>query len=65
MDKVTKRLEIEVATYQGKDVTSMVHYSAKGRLVGGGKNSSLIALQGYALKLNLAIDNIKDNQLKN
>jgi len=65
MDKVTKRLEIEVATYQGKDVTSMVHYSVKGRLVGGGRNSWLIALQGYALKLNLAIDNVKDNQLKN
>jgi hypothetical protein len=43
----------------------MVHYSAKGRLIGGGRNSWLIALQGYALKLNFAIDNIKDNQLEN
>jgi len=65
MDKVTKRLRIEVATYQGKDVISMVHYSTKGRLIGGGRNSWLIAFQGYALKLNLAINNIKDNQLKN
>jgi hypothetical protein len=51
IDKVTKRLGIKVATYQGKDVTSMVHYSAKGKLIGGGINSWLIALQGYALKL--------------
>jgi hypothetical protein len=65
MDKVTKRLGIDVATYQGKDVISTVHYSIKGRLIGGGRNSWLIAFQGYALKLNLAINNIKDNQLKN
>jgi hypothetical protein len=59
MDKVMKRLRIKVATYQGKDVTPIVHCGPKGKLVGGGINSWLIALLGYALKLNHAIDDIR------
>ncbi len=53
-----KRLRIEVATYQGKDVTPVVHCSPKGRLVGGGRNSWLTTFQGYAIKLNPTIDDI-------
>jgi hypothetical protein len=44
MDKVMKRLGIEVATYQGKDVTLVVHCNIKDRVASGGKNSWLIAL---------------------
>jgi hypothetical protein len=58
MDKAMKRLRIEVATYQGKDVTPVVHCSPKGRLVGGGRNSWLTTFQGYAIKLNPTIDDI-------
>jgi hypothetical protein len=44
MDKVMKRLGIKVATYQGKDVTPMVHYSPEGKPIGGRKNSWLTTL---------------------
>ncbi len=53
-----KRLGIEVATYQGKDVTPVVHCGPKGKHVGSGKNSWLTALLGYTLKLNPTIDDI-------
>lgn len=36
----------------------VVHYNPKGKLMGGGRNNWLIALQGYATKLNLAISDI-------
>jgi len=38
-----KRLGIEVASIQGKDVTIIVHYNLNGRLVGGGRNGWLTA----------------------
>ncbi len=39
MDKVMKRLGIEVVELRGKDVKSIVHCNSKGKLVGGGRNS--------------------------
>lgn len=57
-DKVMKRLRIKVATYQGKHVTLVVYCGPKGKLVGGGRNSWLTTLLGYALKLNPAINDI-------
>jgi hypothetical protein len=38
-----KRLGIEVASIQGKDVTPIVAYNLNGRLVGGGMNGWLTA----------------------
>jgi NACalpha-BTF3-like transcription factor len=37
MDKVMKRLGIEVVELGGKDVESIVHCNSKGKLVGGGR----------------------------
>jgi hypothetical protein len=54
-----KRFGIEVAECNGKNVTLIVHYNPEGRLVGGGRHSWLIALQGYALKHNSTIDDIQ------
>jgi hypothetical protein len=53
-----KRLGIEIIVLHGKDVKPVVHCNPEGRLIGGGKVNWLTALQGYALKLNLAIDDI-------
>jgi hypothetical protein len=54
MDKVMKRLGIELVTL-GSKVVPIMHCNADGRPVGGGRTSSLTAFQGYALKLNPAI----------
>jgi hypothetical protein len=64
MDKVMKRLGIEVAELSGKDVTPIVYCNSKGRLVGDGMNSWLTALRSYALKLNPTIDGIQHQPLK-
>jgi hypothetical protein len=39
MDKVMKRLSIEVVEIQGKDVKLVVHYNIDGRPIGGGRNN--------------------------
>jgi hypothetical protein len=48
-----------MAECSGKNVVPIVHYNPEGRLVGGGMHSWLIALRSYALKLNMAINDIK------
>ncbi len=58
LDKVMKRLGIEIVVLRGKDVKLVVHYNLEGKLVGGGRVSWLTALQSYALKLHPAINNI-------
>jgi hypothetical protein len=58
MDKVMKRLGIELVTLGSKVVPTM-HCNADGRPVGGGRTSWLTAFRGYALKLNPAIDDIR------
>ncbi len=57
MDKMMKRLGVEVAD-QVKDGIHVVHCTSNGRPCGGDKTMWLIVLQGYALKLNLALDDI-------
>ncbi len=52
-----KRLGIEKAILGSKAMLVM-HYNANGRLVGGGRTSSLTTVQGYAFKLNPIIDDI-------
>lgn len=47
MDKIMKRLGIEVAQLSGKGVIPIVHYNVEGRPIGGGNNKWLIALRGY------------------
>jgi hypothetical protein len=58
LDNVMKRLWIEIIL-EGKEVIPLGHYNADGRLVGGGRTSWLTTLRGYALKINLVIDDIK------
>ncbi len=48
-----------MAKCNGKNVTPIVHCNMKGRLVGGGMHSWLIAFRGYAFKLNPTINDIK------
>lgn len=57
-DKVMKRLGIKTFELHGKDLKPIVHYNLEGKPIGGGKINWLIALWGYALKLNPAIDDI-------
>ncbi len=53
-----KRLGIEVATFHGKEIKPIVHCNVQGRPMGGGRNNWLITFRSYALKLNLAVDDI-------
>jgi hypothetical protein len=59
MDKVMKRLGIEVVELSGKDVNPIVHCNSEGRPISDGRNSWLTAFWGYALKLNPTIDDIQ------
>lgn len=58
LDKVMKKLGIEVASTQGKDVTPIVHYNLDGIPMGGGRNGWLIVFWGYVVRLNPTIDDI-------
>jgi len=58
MDKVMKRLGIELAL-ESQDVIIVVHCNSMGSPCGGGCANWLTTLRGYALKLNLAIDDIQ------
>jgi hypothetical protein len=57
MDLVMKRLGIEL-TLEGQQVVPIMHYNVDGRPCGVGKSMWLSTFQGYALQLNLAIDDI-------
>jgi hypothetical protein len=58
LDKVTKRLGIELAL-DGKNPTPIVHCDASRRPYSGGRVVWILALRRYAFKLNLAIDGIR------
>jgi hypothetical protein len=59
MDKVMKRLGIKIVLKNGTNVTHVVKCNVEGNHVGGGMNKWLSQLRGYAMKLNLAIDDIR------
>jgi hypothetical protein len=59
MDEVMKRLGIKITKKNGTNVIFVVEYNVEGKLVGGGKSKWLSQLQGYAMKLNLAIGDIR------
>jgi hypothetical protein len=59
MDKVMKRLGIKIVEKNGTNVIHVVKCNVEGKHVGGGKSKWLSQLQGYAMKLNLAIDYIR------
>jgi hypothetical protein len=65
MDKVMKRLGIEVVELRGNDVKLIMHCNSKGKLVCGHRNSWCITLRRYALNLNYpTIDDIRKQPLE-
>ncbi len=64
MDKVMKHLGIEVVALHGKEVKPIVHCNVQGRPMGGGRNNWLTRFWSYALKLNLAINDIRRGKVE-
>ncbi len=58
-----KRLGIKL-THEGQDVILVVQCNTMGSPCGGGHANWLITLRGYALELNLAIDDIRKQPLE-
>ncbi len=64
LDKVMKKLGIKTTELCGKDLKHVMHCNLEGIPIDGGKVSWLVAFRGYALKLNLVIDNIFRQPMK-
>ncbi len=64
MDKVMKRFGINLAKKHGTTIILVVQCNAEGKPIGGGKSKWLSQLWGYAIKLNLVIDDTRKQPTK-